>query len=128
MVHEHYVLKHSDLSTVFQSVFLVIISIVLYFSVATLLWAFASSLLLITWYLFNKKPQIKALHQLDQRDWSIQLLHNSEVYPVSISHFVDHYFYIVIYFSDSKIKNMVIWKDQMDLKAWKNLKIRAKLG
>lgn len=127
-MHDHYVLKHSRLSIVFQCCFILFISVVLYVALDLMQWVLATILLWLLLYFFRNKPKIQYLYLLDQSEWSIQYEHNAQVYRVMLTGFTDHYFYIVIYVSDPKIKNIVIWKDQMDIKGWKSLKIRAKLN
>ena len=67
------------------------------------------------------------MEQLDQAEWSLEFEQQNTIHRLKLTHFIDHHFYIVAYFSDQKIKNIVIWRDQLDLMYWKKLKIRAKM-
>lgn len=128
MVNESYELKHSRLAIVFQLCLMICMSLVLYFVISLGVWLISMILILVILLWFNQKPKLIRLEQLDQAEWSLKFERQSNITQVSLSHCIDHQFYIVLYFSDKKIKNSVIWQDQLNLMDWKKLKIRAKLN
>lgn len=128
MVNEHYELKHSRLSIVFQLIFLMTISVVLYFVINLGVWFISMILMSVILLWFHQKPKLIRLEQLDRAEWSLKFEGQSNITQVNLSHCIDHHFYIVVYYSDQKIKNSVIWRDQLNLIDWKKLKTRANLN
>ena len=128
MVNERFELKHSRLAIVFQLCFMGVISLILYFAISLAFWMLSVVLMVVTFIIFNRRPKIKKLEQLDQAEWSLEFEQQNTIHRLKFTHFIDHHFYIVAYFSDQKIKNIVIWRDQLDLMHWKKLKIRAKMN
>lgn len=128
MVHNHFVLKRSRMATVFQMTSMLIISSLLFILMPMIVWLISTIFLVVTFYRFNRQAKVEYLFQLDQSEWSVQFHNQTKTHRVQLSHFLDHSLYIVVYFSHSQIKNIVIWKDQVDLKAWKTLKSHAKLN
>ena len=128
MVNERFELKHSRLAIVFQLCFMGVISLILYFAINLAFWMLCIVLMVVACITFNRRPKIKKLEQLEQSEWSLEFEQQNTIHRLKLTHFIDHHFYIVVYFSDQKIKNIVIWRDQLDLMHWKKLKIRAKMN
>ena len=127
MVHDHYVLKHSRLSIVFQLIFLMLILILLSQLISIYFLIPATLALIAIWIMFRRHKRVEYLQQLEQDLWSIQYANDPKVYRVKIRQILNHGLYVVLYFEQSKHQSLVIWRDQVALLAWKRLLMRAKL-
>lgn len=127
MVHKSYHLKRSRLSITFQLCIGLMMSIMLYSLLSVGVWFVALGLLGLSFWLFQRLPRVESLELLDHQQWSLKFHNTDQVERVYFSHWIDHSLYIVIYFSGSEVHNIVIWRDQLDLKYWKSLKVHANL-
>ena len=128
MVSDHYELKHSRLSIVFQLSFVFMMSIVLFQLSHLWVWGLLTLASVLILILFRRQERVIDLQYLDQDQWSIRYQNNPKIHRVHIREILDHRLYVVIYFKEKKEKNLVIWRDQVPLLAWKRLLMRAKLG
>lgn len=124
---DHFVLKHSRLSIVFQCCFFVFLCIVFFLILPGLLWLCLSFLALIFLIIFRKRKQVESLQHLDQLEWSLKYYLDEHVYPVKLSHLINHSLYIVIYFHGKNPNSCIIWRDQVDEILWKRLLMRVNL-
>lgn len=121
-------LQYSRFSIVLQLLMLLLIVSLAYSLLSFALWLASCLLLVLSWQLFLKQPQLKRFAYLDQQDWSFEFYDLSlPIQCRKIEKIIDHQVYIVLYFSDRKYKNCVIWWDQLSLLQWKRLKLLAKL-
>ncbi|WP_111895268.1 hypothetical protein [Acinetobacter sp. MB5] len=81
---------------------------------------------LVTWYVFAHKPKMIALAQLGHDLWSVQYQQVNQIQQLALKQLVDHHVYIVLYWQEEKAP-CVVWIDQLDLHAWKQLKVLARL-
>lgn len=121
-------LKRSRLALVFQLLLFALLTMVLYELLITWLWLLCVILALITYMIFLNMPYAERLEYLDAGEWSLQYCHPDSLLRVHIRQVVDHHLYVVIYFEDAKIKPLVIWRDQLSLVQWKDLKRLANLA
>ena len=127
MVNDHYVLKPSQMSIGFQLCILALISISVFYSAELWVGLVVTVVAAVALYLFRAQAQVEHFQHLDQQHWSIQYKNNPKIQSVSLHKIIDHYFYLVFYFEEKKHSSLVIWKDQIDLAAWKRLRTHAKL-
>lgn len=122
-------LHASRIAMVMQLCFFVLIMGVLYHLFTAPLWCISFVLMLGGWFYFLRQPQIQRFEHLDGVDWSFDL--GGPVQSIQtrqIHQMIDHHAYIVIYFSSTAHKNIVIWRDQLSLSQWKKLKLMVKLA
>ncbi|SEM14091.1 hypothetical protein SAMN05216500_11241 [Acinetobacter sp. DSM 11652] len=128
IIHEHYSLKHSFYSAVFHVFFMLIISITLLICIE-LIYALGSIIfILIIWWNFRKKPQLKELQKIDKDLWSIQMTSNLKIYQAKLNRVFHFHYFVVLSFNENKFDSLVIWRDQIDEKQWKSLITHASFG
>ena len=127
MVHEQYVLKHSRLATVFQLLLFICITLIIYSLCHWIVSILLISLMIGFWMAFKRQPSIQSLQQLEADLWSIQFQHDAKVHRVRIHQMLDHGLYIMLYFEHTQYRSLIIWRDQVDVLAWKGLRTRVKL-
>lgn len=128
MVNESYALKHSRIATVFQLICFLIMNSLLFVLISFWLWLISFLSLCFVWSIYRNKVHVQKIEQLEYDEWSIQYRNQSKIQRAILTNTIDHYFYVVLYFERDKPKNIVIWKDQLDKKAWKKLLIRVSLN
>ena len=128
MVNESYALKHSRIATVFQLICFLIMNSLLFVLISFWLWLISFLLMCLVWSIYRNKINVQKIEQLEYDEWSIQYRNQSKIQRAILTNTIDHYFYVVLYFERDKPKNIVIWKDQLDKKAWKKLLIRVNLN
>lgn len=128
MVNESYALKHSRIATVFQLICFLIMNSLLFVLISFWLWLISFLLMCLVWSIYRNKINVQKIEQLEYDEWSIQYRNQSKIQRAILTNTIDHYFYVVLYFERDKPKNIVIWKDQLDKKAWKKLLIRINLN
>jgi hypothetical protein len=122
-------LQYSRFSIALQLFILLLIVSLTYSLLSLALWLSSCLLLVLSWFLFLKQPRLKRFEYLDQQEWSFEFYDSSlPIQCRKIEKIIDHQAYIVLYFSDPKHKNFIIWWDQLSLLQWKNLKLHAKLA
>lgn len=122
-------LQYSRFSIALQLFILLLIVSLTYSLLSLALWLSSCILLVLSWFLFLKQPRLKRFEYLDQQEWSFEFYDSSlPIQCCKIEKIIDHQAYIVLYFSDPKHKNFIIWWDQLSLLQWKNLKLHAKLA
>ncbi|MBJ8483182.1 hypothetical protein [Acinetobacter vivianii] len=122
-------LQYSRFSIALQLFILLLIVSLTYSLLSLVLWLSSCLLLALSWFLFLKQPRLKRFEYLDQQEWSFEFYDSSlPIQCRKIEKIIDHQAYIVLYFSDPKHKNFIIWWDQLSLLQWKNLKLHAKLA
>lgn len=126
-IHHCYHLKPSRYVLGFQFLCLFLMLILIYLT--SYIWGVIVSLILAcgSLILFRSRYGAYKLEQLDYQSWSIQYLPLQEIQQVKIKRFIDHTFYISVYFEDKKRKPFIIWQDQVTEYQWKSLKTRCKL-
>ena len=128
MVNESYALKHSRIATVFQLICFLVMNSLLFVLISFWLWLISFLLMSLVWSIYRNKVNVQKIEQLEYDEWSIQYRNQSKIQRAILTNTIDHYFYVVLYFERDKPKNIVIWKDQLDKKAWKKLLIRVSLN
>lgn len=122
-------LQYSRFSIALQLFILLLIVSLTYSLLSLALWLSSCFLLVLSWFLFLKQPRLKRFEYLDQQEWSFEFYDSSlPIQCRKIEKIIDHQAYIVLYFSDPEHKNFIIWRDQLSLLQWKNLKLHAKLA
>ena len=120
-------LKRSRMVIVFQAVFFILMM----FGLVQLLHPVVVVIVILVgfllWIMHFRQPYVEHLEQLDHAEWSLKMSNSTHVQRRQIVKMLDHRFYIIMYFSDSKLKPLVIWQDQMPLNSWKMLKTRVNL-
>jgi hypothetical protein len=119
-------LKYSRFAIVFQFFIGLSLVILLYQLIPLLLWLVAISLLLISFILFLKRPQLSQFAYLDQKLWSLAYHSEQTTSRVKILKIIDYQVFIVIYFEGHKPLTSIIWFDQLPLTQWKRLKTLEK--
>ena len=112
MVNERFELKHSRLAIVFQLCFMGVISLILYFAINLAFWMLCIVLMVVACITFNRRPKIKKMEQLDQAEWSLEFEQQNTIHRLKLTHFIDHHFYFLAYFSNQKIKDIVLCHGQ----------------
>ncbi|MHA3053328.1 hypothetical protein [Acinetobacter sp. ANC 4640] len=95
----------------------------------TLVWyiaAFVGLMALLAWYVFMKQRQVVAFAQLKANEWTVKYTKTSQIQHLSLKKLLDHEIYIVLYWQEQP-QPCVVWRDQLALQEWKQLKILAKL-
>lgn len=128
IIHERYSLKHSSYSAVFHVFSIFIMSITLLISIK-LIYALGSIIfILIIWWNFRKKPQLKELQKIDKDLWSIQMTSNPKIYQAKLNRVFHFHYFVILSFNENKFDSLVIWRDQIDEKQWKSLITHASFG
>ena len=111
---------NSRYSLVFQLSFEAII-LFFAFNIMSLIYVILIAILLNLSLFYFRKSQLKLelLIQLDKKDWTLKYK-NQESELVEIKRIINHYFYIIVY---TEKNNLVIWRDQVNIKQWKQLLI-----
>lgn len=128
MVREHYELKRSRLSIVFQLLLLLIISLVIFLTIDFTISIMSLFGMLLGFAWFLARPQLNNLAHLDHNEWSLKFTTDEKIHRVTFIKMINHHFYVVIYFNHNKQKSVVIWKDQLDVQSWKRLIMRSHLS
>ncbi|MEQ1104132.1 hypothetical protein [Acinetobacter ursingii] len=126
MVNHQFQLKRSLLALLFQLGMLLLIGII-WFQVFPFYMSLSAIFLAIIAYLaFLRRSKMCSLAYLDQDLWSIQWRNHSKIEHVQLYRVIDHHIYIVLYFKQNR-NSQIIWRDQVSLNQWKQLKVMAKL-
>ena len=121
-------LKRSRIVIVFQAVFFILImfgTFQLLHPMVAVIVLLIGCLLLIMHF---RQSYVEHLEQLDHIEWSLKMSNSTQIQRRQIIKMFDHQLYIVLCFSDQKLKPLVIWQDQMPLNSWKMLKTRVNIG
>ncbi|WP_038346080.1 hypothetical protein [Acinetobacter sp. A47] len=122
-------LQYSRFAIALQCFVLLFILFLSYSLLSLALWLSSCVLLFLSWLLFLRQPQLKRFEHLHQQEWTFEFDDLSgQIECRQISKIIDHQAYVVLYFSDPKHKNFIIWWDQLSYLQWKNLKVLAKLA
>ncbi|MHA3055748.1 hypothetical protein [Acinetobacter sp. ANC 4633] len=95
----------------------------------TLVWyiaAFVGLMALLAWYVFMKQRQVVAFAQLKANEWTVKYTMTSQIQHLTLKKLLDHEIYIVLYWQEQS-QRCVVWRDQLALQEWKQLKVLAKL-
>lgn len=126
MVNHQFQLKRSLLALLFQLGMLLLIGII-WFQLFPFYMSLSAIFLAIIAYLaFLRRSKMRSLAYLDQDLWSIRWRNHSKIEHVQLYRVIDHHIYIVLYFKQNR-NSQVIWRDQVSLNQWKQLKVMAKL-
>ena len=120
-------LKRSRMMIVFQAVFFVLMMLGLFQVLHPILGIILLLVGCLLWWMHFRQPYVEHLEQLDHAEWSFKMSNSTQIQCGQIAKMLDHHFYIIVYFSDQKLKPLVIWQDQMPLNVWKMLKTRVNL-
>ena len=120
-------LKRSRMMIVFQAVFFVLIMLGLFQVLHPILGIILLLVGCLLWWMHFRQPYVEHLEQLDHAEWSFKMSNSTQIQRGQIAKMLDHHFYIIVYFSDQRLKPLVIWQDQMPLNVWKMLKTRVNL-
>lgn len=126
-LHRRYEFKPSRLALGFQLFCIVLLFALLSSLLSLWLSALLGIIALFSLKIFKNKAQIESLEQLDLDTWSLKFIDSEQILSVNIRQWVDHSFYIAVYFQEKNSSNLVIWRDQMTNLQWKSLKMRVKL-
>jgi len=126
MVNHQFQLKRSLLALLFQLGMLLLIGIIWFQLFPFYIFLIAIFLAIIAYLAFLRRSKMRSLAYLDQDLWSIQWHNHSKIEHVQLYRVIDHHIYIVLYFKQNRI-SQIIWRDQVSLNQWKQLKVMAKL-
>ncbi|MFW2002177.1 hypothetical protein [Acinetobacter ursingii] len=126
MVNHQFQLKRSLLALLFQLGMLILIGIIWFQLFPFYIFLIAIFLAIITYLAFLRRSKMRSLAYLDQDLWSIQWHNHSKIEHVQLYRVIDHHIYIVLYFKQNR-NSQIIWRDQVSLNQWKQLKVMAKL-
>ncbi|WP_228731771.1 MULTISPECIES: hypothetical protein [Acinetobacter] len=126
MVNHQFQLKRSLLALLFQLGMLLMIGIIWFQLFPFYIFLIAIFLAMIAYLAFLRRSKMRSLAYLDQDLWSIQWHNHSKIEHVQLYRVIDHHIYIVLYFKQNR-NSQVIWRDQVSLNQWKQLKVMAKL-
>ncbi|MFW1690245.1 hypothetical protein ACG9H2_09780 [Acinetobacter ursingii] len=126
MVNHQFQLKRSLLALLFQLGMLLLIGIIWFQLFPFYMFLSAIFLAIIAYLAFLRRSKMRSLAYLDQDLWSIQWHNHSKIEHVQLYRVIDHHIYIVLYFKQNR-NSQVIWRDQVSLNQWKQLKVMAKL-
>lgn len=126
MVNHQFQLKRSLLALLFQLGMLLMIGIIWFQLFPFYIFLIAIFLAMIAYLAFLRRSKMRSLAYLDQDLWSIQWSNHSKIEHVQLYRVIDHHIYIVLYFKQNR-NSQIIWRDQVSLNQWKQLKVMAKL-
>ncbi|BBF76598.1 hypothetical protein N5J48_05535 [Acinetobacter ursingii] len=126
MVNHQFQLKRSLLALLFQLGMLLLIGIIWFQLFPFYIFLIAIFLAIIAYLAFLRRSKMRSLAYLDQDLWSIQWRNHSKIEHVQLYRVIDHHIYIVLYFKQNR-NSQIIWRDQVSLNQWKQLKVMAKL-
>ncbi|MDH2019674.1 hypothetical protein N5J44_07400 [Acinetobacter ursingii] len=126
MVNHQFQLKRSLLALLFQLGMLLLIGIIWFQLFPFYIFLIAIFLAIIAYLAFLRRSKMRSLTYLDQDLWSIQWRNHSKIEHVQLYRVIDHHIYIVLYFKQNR-NSQIIWRDQVSLNQWKQLKVMAKL-
>ncbi|WP_228274654.1 hypothetical protein [Acinetobacter ursingii] len=126
MVNHQFQLKRSLLALLFQLGMLILIGIIWFQLFPFYIFLIAIFLAIITYLAFLRRSKMRSLAYLDQDLWSIQWHNHSKIEHVQLYRVIDHHIYIVLYFKQNR-NSQIIWRDQVSLNQWKQLKVKTKL-
>jgi hypothetical protein len=126
MVNHQFQLKRSLLALLFQLGMLLLIGTIWFQLFPFYIFLIAIFLAMIAYLAFLRRLKMRSLAYLDQDLWSIQWHNHSKIEHVQLYRVIDHHIYIVLYFKQNR-NSQIIWRDQVSLNQWKQLKVMAKL-
>ncbi|WP_228268369.1 hypothetical protein [Acinetobacter ursingii] len=126
MVNHQFQLKRSLLALLFQLGMLLLIGIIWFQLFPFYIFLIAIFLAIIAYLAFLRRSKMRSLAYLDQDLWSFQWHNHSKIEHVQLYRVIDHHIYIVLYFKQNR-NSQIIWRDQVSLNQWKQLKVMAKL-
>ncbi|WP_227612255.1 hypothetical protein [Acinetobacter sp. S40] len=126
MVNHQFQLKRSLLALLFQLGMLLLIGIIWFHLFPFYIFLIGTFLAIIAYTMYLKRPKMWALAYLDQHLWSIQWSNQEQIEQAQLYKVVDHHIYIVLHFYQNN-NSYIIWRDQVSLNEWKQLKVMAKL-
>lgn len=126
MVNHQFQLKRSLLALLFQLGMLLLIGIIWFQLFPFYIFLIGLFLAILAYIVYLNRPKMLALAYLDQDVWSIQWKNQSKIEHLKFYKLVDHHIYMVLYFHQNN-RSQIIWRDQVDLNQWKQLKVMAKL-
>lgn len=108
---------------------ILIFSLILWFAYILVAWWLNLLIffgLLLSYGYFFYQSRIQFFAYLDEKEWTL-----IDQYKIKqraeLEYVIDHQMYIVLYFHPMKAP-VVVWRDQLSLQQWKNLKILAQLA
>ncbi|MHA3059339.1 protein YgfX [Acinetobacter sp. ANC 4636] len=119
-------LKPSKVAWFFQFGLYSLLMLLCYLTLAWYLVVLVGLLALLAWYVFMKQRQVVAFAQLKENEWTAKYTRTSQIQHLSLKKLLDHEIYIVLYWQE-EAQPCIVWRDQLTLKEWKQLKILAKL-
>ncbi|MFT4021049.1 MAG: hypothetical protein QM666_05970 [Acinetobacter sp.] len=119
--------KPSKIVWLFQLVFLVALGIIFWHLLSLWLSLFLLFIAILLLIRFNQQIEVVDLAYLDNEHWTMQCHSSEKIHHLELMQVIDHQLYIVLYWQNGQYKSTVIWKDQLDLLHWKQLKVLAKL-
>ena len=121
-------LKRSRMMIVFQAVFFILMM----FGLVQLLHPVVVVIVILVgfllWIMHFRQPYVEHLEQLDHAEWSFKISSSTQIQRSQVTGMFDHQFYVILYFSNQKLKPLIIWQDQLPLISWKMLKTRVNLS
>ncbi|ENU79321.1 hypothetical protein F975_02565 [Acinetobacter sp. ANC 3789] len=119
-------LKPSKIAWFFQFGLYSLLMLLCYLTLAWYLVVLVGLLALLAWYVFMKQRQVVAFAQLKENEWTAKYTRTSQIDHLSLKKLLDHEIYIVLYWQEEP-QPCIVWRDQLTLQKWKQLKILAKL-
>lgn len=119
-------LKPSKVAWFFQFGLCSVLMLVGYLALVWFIWVLFSVAILLAWYVFRKQRKVIALAQLEHAEWTVKYVGLSKPQHVNLEKLLDHALYIVLYWQEQQ-PPCIVWRDQLTLQEWKQLKVLAKL-
>ena len=128
MVRNSFDLKRSRFEIAFQMLIFLLIVYFLYQVLSPVFLILSLIVLLVSYFYFFKKEKFDYFARLDDDIWSLRHRTSKKIERVELDYCIDHQFYIVFYFKDHHQRSLVIWRDQLNSKQWKALKVYVNLN
>lgn len=125
--HKIFTLKRSRLAVAFLLLISILISVLMFKTLPLLFAIFILAIQIPFLYLSIKKMLPFSLYYLDQNEWTLYIGKHAQSQSVHMTKLVNHQLYIAIYLEERQHSPLIIWRDQLSFKEWKNLMVLAKL-
>jgi hypothetical protein len=119
-------LKPSKVAWFFQFGLYSLLMLPCYLTLAWYVTGLVGLLALLAWYVFMKQRQVVAFAQLKANEWTVKYTDTSQIQHLNLKKLLDHEIYIVLYWQEQP-QPCIVWRDQLTLQEWKQLKVLAKL-
>lgn len=124
--HKTFILKRSRLAVAFLLLIFIFISFLILKTLPLFMIILIWSIQLPFLYLLIKKMLPFSLYYLDQNEWVLYIEDHAKSQRIHITKLINHQLYIAIYLKEHQHSPLIIWRDQLSFKEWKNLIVLTK--